>query len=261
MGFTIENREDEIALRWGEITAAIDASRIAFGHLGCLQLAKFKGKISAQTAQSWDEAARKHDGDWRAAQKGGDAVAKALVETLRAADIGGAVLWDTMREGNLGWRPGGAFLDVAEKIREAIPGAEIAHAREDGFCPPPELLHRHLETPMTFAEYAAEYAAYLEEHDVLRLAAACVILDLARDRLPVFYCVDPYIPDFGRERDRRIRIPYRDRHFCEDPALRTRGCHRVILAEEIVRVFQGLEVPVTVYEIDPTFGTFHLREY
>lgn len=261
MDFRIENREDEIALRWGEVTAVIDASRIAFGHLGCLTLAKFKGKISAHTAEGWDAAAREHGLDWRTPQKGADAVAKALIETMKAAGAGGLVLWDTMREGNLGWRPGGSFLEVAEKIRVAIPEADIAHAREDGFCPPVELLHRHLETSMTFAEYAAEYAAYLEGHELPRLAAACVILDLARRRLPIFYCVDPYMPDFGRERDRRIRVPYRERHYCDDPALRTRGCHRVVLAEEIVRVFQGLEVPVTVYEIDPTFGTFHLREY
>ena len=110
---------------------------------------------------------------------------------------------------------------------------------------------------MSFGQYALKYSEYLNHDGILQLAVASVIFNLAQGRLPVFYCVDPYIPGYGDPREFCSHIPYDQRSWLSD--LRAEGCHRVILAEEIVKVLLRYVNHVTVLEVDPTFEKTHCR--
>src|SRR5438552_248858 len=78
--------------------------------------------------------------------------------------------------------------------------------------------------------------------DRIRLAAAAVLLAQARGRLAAFYCVDPYIPGYGRARELLSAVPYAQRSWAA--GLREDGCHRVVLAEETTRFFRDRGVAV-----------------
>ena len=90
-------------------------------------------------------------------------------------------------------------------------------------------------------------------------APASVLFDLSRNKLPIFYCVDPYIPHFAKPDECCSDIPYDRRYWLHE--LRTEGCHRVILVEEIVKALLKYGVDVKVIELNPTFEESYLRHY
>jgi len=87
----------------------------------------------------------------------------------------------------------------------------------------------------------------------LSLAMASVLFDLARNKLPIFYCVDPYIPHFADKTEFGFDIPYSQRHYIDE--LRTEGCHRIVLVEEIAKAFVKVGVKPRVVELNSTFET------
>lgn len=163
-------------------------------------------------------------------------------------------LWDTMRTGSDYWRPGKLLTESANLLREQLPAVNVFYAREDLFCPPELLLREFRETQMSFGEYAERYAQYLLVHKVPELASAHLLTELARGNLSIFYCVDPYVPAYGKAEE-MLKVPYQQRSWIEN--LRFEGCHRVILTEEIIRYLIGKRLAVELYEIDHTFEIIH----
>lgn len=103
---------------------------------------------------------------------------------------------------------------------------------------------------MSFGIYADQYAAYVRSNpDLLTKAAALMLLELSRGQLHVLYCVDPYVRDYAKP-DEILRVPYGQRTWFA--GLRTVGCHRVVLAEELAHCFLDLGLDVTIFEIDQT---------
>jgi len=113
-------------------------------------------------------------------------------------------------------------------------------------------------TPLeTLGEYAMEYSQYLNTQGMLSLATASVLFNLAQGRLPIFYCVDPYIPHYAERSEFCSDIPYNQRHWLDE--LRSDGCHRVILIEEIVKALLAYDIHVNVFDLDSTFEKSHRR--
>lgn len=248
--------DTSLEVRWGGLAARVDRARVRFAHLGCKLLGTIK-EVPAEQADCWD---RQFGRAWKDKQHATERLAKALAATAEQAQVDGVMLWDTMRQGSDYWRPGNLLSKAADHLRRLRPGCEVTYAREDALCPPVELLERFRTDPqMTFGQYAEQYAEYLRAQDCLVVAAAAVLLGLACNRMAVFYCVDPYVPDYGRTEEALRATPYAERHWMA--GLREEGCHRVVLAEEVARFFSGRGVAVDVFEVDPTFEQAHLRHY
>src|SRR5205807_1793280 len=93
----------------------------------------------------------------------------------------------------------------------------------------------------------------------IELAAAVVVTASACDRLAIFCCTDPYIPGYGDPKTLAEDTPYDRRSWRSE--LPDEGCHRVILAAELVKFFRNHKIAVTLFEIDQTFGGSHVRSY
>ena len=170
------------------------------------------------------------------------------------------VIRDTMRNGSDYWRPGKLLSQVAESLAKGDPSCKASFARDDAACPPPDLLDAFSGSDRPFAWYADAYARYLRESGTVERTAAEVVLDLARGRLPVFFCSDPYVPNYC-DPAQVLEIPYLERSWTQAPGLRSVGCHRVILVEELVRHFRERRLGVALYESDPTAGKSYQRRY
>jgi hypothetical protein len=163
-----------------------------------------------------------------------------------------------MRTGSDYWRPGKLLTETANLLREKLPAVNVFYAREDLFCPPESLLREFRETQISFGEYGERYAQYLRAHGAPELASAHLLTELARGNLSVFYCVDPFIPSYCK-REEILHVPYQQRTWIE--SLRFEGCHRVVLAEEIMRFLIRKGLSVELYELDPTFELIHAKSY
>ena len=98
---------------------------------------------------------------------------------------------------------------------------------------------------MTFAAYEAGYVKHLSAEDRLLKAAAACVMCLSTGRLPVFYCVDPHVPDFDR--------------FGSEPSLRKAGCHRFTLAAALREWLSRRGIKPAIVELDPTFESARIR--
>jgi hypothetical protein len=245
-----------LEVRWGSLTARVDRSKVRFAHLGCMLLGTIK-QVPAELGAHWDE---RFGRAWKNKKDATERLARSLAVTAEQAQAKGIVLWDTMWQGSDYWRPGNLLTKTADHLRRLRPGCDVAYAREDALCPPAELLEAfRADTQMTFGQYAEEYARYLRSEDRLSVAAGAVLQALACDRLAVFCCIDPYIPDYGRTQEVLRGTSYADRHW--QAGLREEGCHRVVLAEELARFFVERGVGVQVLEAEPTFAQSHVRRY
>lgn len=231
--------QNGIDLSMGDLKASIgNIEKITFAHLGC-KLRKVPKKVSAT-------------------QQLADTLSKAIdMEGLTGTD-----LWDTMRKGSDYWRPGKLLSDVAAHLEKKA--LTVSYYREDSLCPPKDLLAEFRQSvdgsySMTFGEYAEKYATFLRNDGGQLEASAAVIMAIARKRLAAFYCVDPYIPDYGKAEDflSKVHVPYNSRNWQAD--MREEGCHRVILAEEVGRYFLQIGMPVRVLEIDHTRNWVGIR--
>lgn len=240
-----------ISVDWnGKLLAT--TGQIVFGHMGCKLLGKLT--VPGEIAAEWDQ--RYGHAVWSSDIKAIPRLAQTLYDAIYMAGTQGAVLWDTMRTGSDFWRPGKLLTDVADLVRKQNPKFEISYAREDAFCPPADLLDQFKKSAMTFGEYATGYAAYLKAGDLIRSAAERMVVDLARNLLPVFYCSDPYIPGYAHSAD-MLTVPYAERAWLK--GLRFEGCHRIVLAEELAAFFREQGIPVRLLEIDQTFKRVHSR--
>jgi hypothetical protein len=248
----IENSANSINLSWGGVLAEIPKTGVCIAHLGCKQLHTIKN-VPIDLKQRWD---RKIGRDWHNKKDATGKLAAGLRDAIRASNLEGAVLWDTMRKGCDYWRPG----KLLSQVSECLQPCEISYAKEDALCPPKVLLADFMAegSTMSFAQYAQHYSDYLHEEGRLSVAVAHVILTLARKKLPVFYCVDPYVPAYSNKAESFSGIPYGDREW--EPRLREEGCHRVVLAEEIGKQLLQCGVSITVMEIDPTCQVAHVRK-
>jgi hypothetical protein len=119
--------------------------------------------------------------------------------------------------------------------------------RRDEFCPSSQLLsHFRYDKSMTFGQYGRAYAEELAQGSI-DAAVASVVMSLASDALPVFYCVDPYIPGYSRPEDMLV-VPFEKRTYLS--SLRDEGCHRVVLVEEIAQRFRSHGFSVEIFEVD-----------
>ena len=231
--------------------------KIYIGHLGCKLLGTLP-TIPKSLALQWNQ---EFGGSslWKSKDASKKKLAQSLHHALELANLEGAVLWDTMRSGSDYWRPGKLLLDSVEML--AIPHkGRISYAREDAFCPPKELLQEFVSNEaMSFGEYAQKYALFLRAGPAIPLAVAAVLFDLSRNKLPIFYCVDPYIPHYSKPDECCSDLPYDQRYWLNE--LRTEGCHRVILVEEIVKALLKYGVSVNVIELNPTFEESYCRHY
>ncbi|WP_295398873.1 hypothetical protein [uncultured Thiocystis sp.] len=245
----VEVRNDRIHARWGQTSAEIDAGRVCIGHLGCKLLGTLKQHVPPHLAEQWDQEFGR--AQWRSTQNAKPKLATSLEMAIDLSGMKGAVFWDTMRTGSDYWRPGKLLTEAVGLLPDRYAG-RVAYAREDGFCPPRELLSEFMANEqMGFGEYAQRYAEYLNTGDRIPLAMVSVVFDLARSRLPIFYCVDPYIPHYADPRQFCSDIPYTERSWIEE--LRTDGCHRLVLVEEIVKAFYGHGIHVWILELISTF--------
>ncbi|MFC1634034.1 hypothetical protein ACFL5Z_04270 [Planctomycetota bacterium] len=253
MDITIVKKEETLCLTWNAVKAQINISEIKLAHMGCKLLGTLTN-IPHDLQSQWNH---EFGGNWKSKKDSKLKLARALQDALNQSQMNGAVLWDTMRTGSDYWRPGKLILDTVELLPARLQN-NISYAREDIFCPPRDLLKQFInDENMSFGQYAAEYSRYLNVEGSLPLATASVILNLAQGRLPIIYCVDPYIPHYLRTGEFCSAIQYDRRHWLDD--LRFDGCHRVILAEEIVRAFLAYGVHTTLFELDSTFQKAHCR--
>lgn len=257
LNISFEMHPGRILARWDRAVAEVDGSRIYIGHLGCKllgTLAEIPQHLALKWNQEWDGSSR-----WKSKNDSKKKLAQSLNKALEIANLEGAVLWDTMRSGSDYWRPGKLLLDSVEML--AIPYQDrISYAREDSFCPPKELLQEFMKNEaMRFGDYAEKYSRFLRAGQAIPLAMASVLFDLSRNKLPIFYCVDPYIPHYAKPDECCSDLPYDQRYWLHE--LRTEGCHRVILVEEIVKVLLKYGVDVKVIELNPTFEESYLRHY
>lgn len=211
------NPQVDTGVTWqrGGLSARWPSTTIPIAHLGCKILGRLlsshKGaekiavrEMFAKLPKGWDSL---RDGNQRMA----DAIAKALkLANAKCSDecrLRGAVLWDTMRKGSDYWRPGKLLTEVAELLRQHE--HEVSYQREDALCPPLNLLREFVSNPATpFGDYAQKYAQHLQIPGVLEAAAWGAVVNLASGRLPVFYCTDPYVPDYCQQSEVLSGTPY-----------------------------------------------------
>jgi len=249
----IESSPNSINLSWDGVLAEIPKIGVCIAHLGCKQLHTIEN-VPTDLKEYWD---RKIGPAWRNKKDATGKLAHALRDAIKASNLQGADLWDTMRNGSDYWRPGRLLSQAAVLLSPS----EISYARDDALCPPQALLAEFMAvgSTMTFAQYAQQYCDYLHEDDRLSVAVAHVILTLARRHLPVFYCVDPYVPSYSNKSESFSEVPYAVREW--EPRLREEGCHRVVLIEEIGKQLLKLGAPITVLEIDPPCQVTHVRQF
>lgn len=251
---------ETIIVRYKNLIAKMNCSTIYFCSFGCKILGNIENKekkyfLPDELKLQWDKkfGTRKA---WQDNKQSTVKLGKSLVLALEEAKLTGLTLWDTMRTGSDSWRPGGFLTVAADYIRKAQPTTDIFYAREDSFCPPTELLEKFKKTDMKFGDYAQEYYQYLTSNSVVELASAYILIELAKGNLSAFYCVDPHIPDYA-DPSETLTVEYKDRNWLE--LLRNEGCHRVVLAEEIVKFLTRKGFDVELLEVDSTFQKVHKR--
>lgn len=258
--------DSHIEVRVCGLSATWNSNLVPIAHLGCKTLDKllsgYKGDVRRDLGKKLDGRFAK---GWRdnsaATPRVADALACGIAQANTALGGGhvlqGAVLWDTMRKGSDYWRPGNLLTDVADAVRENHRW-EVAFQREDQLCPPSSLLEGFSKDPaFRFGAYAQEYSDYLQGAGSLDIAIAGVVANLACGRLPVFYCVDPYVPGYGDPTQVLSHVRYDRRNWAAEPELRDVGCHRVVLVEEIARRLLKCGARVQILALDPTFQTCH----
>ena len=229
------------------------STMVKIGHMGCGLVARLKPKTDDPTYQPTMDFLDSQYGERKVWGKNKDATKKL---GAAFAALAGRTKWnfnlvDTMRNGSEAWRPGG-FLTTAVDHARALMGEHenvnrFVYSRFDVFCPEKKLLKQFNESDMSFSKYAKRYAEQLASTEALSLAADFVVEENSRNRIPLFYCTDPYIKGYFRASD-LLRTPYDQR---ETPShLGKVGCHRVILAEEIAQYFLKRDVAVELYELD-----------
>lgn len=258
---TIEFDGETVTVRYKNLTAKMNCSTIYFCHFGCKILGTIENKkqgkvIPEQLKVEWDQkfGKRKAWADKDTKRK----LAKSLVLALQQANLSGITLWDTMRKGCDYWRPGKLITETVGFMRESKTELEVFYAREDSFCPPVELLDTFRKTDMMFGDYAQGYAQYLESNSIVELASVYILMELAKGHLSAFYCIDPYVPDYANPSE-MLKVDYKDRKWLE--LLRNEGCHRVVLAEEIVKFLISKGLNVELLEVDSTFQRVHKRSF
>jgi hypothetical protein len=239
----------------------LDGPRVQFAHLGCKLLGTIAGdkktaEASPDVFREWDTNFGKQ---WRDKSEPIRRLASTLATTVGQANASGLVLWDTMRKGSNAWRPGAYLTDAADQLRRIMHGCAVSYAREDALCPPRDLLEKAARERMSFGDYADAYAQHLRSEGGLEMAAAAVVMASACGRLAAFYCTDPYIPRYTRPGELLDDTPYSRRHWL--PGLPRQGCHRVVLAAEVAKLFRDNHVSVELLEVDQTFGQCHVRAY
>ena len=252
MELEIKVLDDKFHVTWHNISAQISTSNICIGHLGCKLLSTINN-IPPKLISHWDQKIGKH---WKSKKDSKSKLAMALEKAIQDSGQNGAILWDTMRTGSDYWRPGKLLSDVVEEMNEQY---KVSYSREDFLCPGKELLSKFMNSDMSFGEYAEQYAQYLRTGNILYVGMAHVLLGLAKHELPVFYCVDPYIPDYANPKELFSNMPYKERYWL--PEIPKEGCHRIILVEEIVKKIAEYDVAVNVFEVDSTRQISHKREY
>ena len=232
---------------------------LSLAHFGCTVLGNLKEPIPDSIREEWDRklGSRKV---WNSKQKATERLATTLRKAAMEAGFSALTLWDTMRNGSDYWRPGKLLSDVANRLASPEPSIAVTLLKLDELCPPTDLLSEFRDDQvMAFGEYAHRYAEYLQNTPrLLERVAARVVIELRVGSLPAFFCIDPYIPDYVSPAQ-LLRTPYRERSWMKE--LRSSGCHRVILVEELVGFYirRGLG-RATVFEIDPTFARVFRRE-
>lgn len=255
---SIVTTTDKVIFREGGLVAEVPHAQVRFAHMGCMLLGKVHDKKQPLPEEVVEEFVRRHGPKWHKTEDATGQLGATLGSAARASGLTGLVLIDTMRNGSDAWRPGAFLSAAAEYARRANPGLRVAYAREDDLCPPDSLLKEFMRgnVSMPFGEYAARYADYLRGGPV-EVGAGLVVRSLAEGLLPVFYCVDPYIPGYAKAADFCSCTPYQERAYRQ--ALRTWGCHRFVLAEEVARYFTERLVPVNVFEVDQKSPAPHCR--
>ena len=253
MDIEITRNDEYLSVSWNATSAQLHVSDFQLGHMGCKLLGTLT-TVPQNLSRQWDESFGRN---WRNKRDSKLRLSRALEDALRESQLTGAVLWDTMRTGSDYWRPGKLLLDCVEMLPSAFRNG-ISYAREDVFCPPRDLLTQFMQDDtMSFGQYALKYSQYLKTGNILPLATASVLFNLAQGRLPIFYCVDPYIPDYADRSEFCSDIPYNRRHWLDE--LRTEGCHRLVLIEEIIKTLLSYDIQVNLFELDSTFEKSHHR--
>ncbi len=254
----ITTTADTVSFREGGLVAEVPLDGVRFAHMGCMLLGKLRDKTRPLPEEVVGEFVRRHGAKWHKTDDATGQLGAALGAAARASGHAGVVLIDTMRNGSDAWRPGAFLSAAAEVARRANPDLRVGYAREDDLCPPAELLKDFMreQSGVSFGEYAARYAEHLRG-GAAEAAAGLVVRSLAEGKLPVFYCVDPYIPGYTAPADFCSCTPYRERAY--PAALRTWGCHRFVLAEEVARFFADRGVAVGVLEVDQKATLPHCR--
>lgn len=258
---------DRIEVRWGSLVGSVERKALALAHLGTpLELPR--QDVPEDLAARWDARYDKRRSSKKRDQSAWNwcrgpktvACAEALRSALVQSGLAGVVIRDTMRNGSDYWRPGKLLSQVAGSLSKGDCPCEASFARHDATCPPTHLLNAFSGPDRPFGWYVDAYARYLRESGTVERTAAEVVFDLARGRLPVFFCSDPYIPDYC-DPTQVPDIPYLERSWTRAPGLRSVGCHRVILVEELVRHFREHGLGVALYKSDPTAGESYQRRY
>lgn len=257
MDIKFEIKNGRIFTLWDNASADVDLSKVSIGHLGCKLLGTLPD-IPQNLVSKWNQEFGSQT-KWKNKKDSKRKLAISLHKAMEISHTQGAVLWDTMRSGSDFWRPGKLLLDSIEILPSEYQN-KVSYSREDFFCPPRELLNefKH-DANMSFGEYAARYSEFLNTGKIISVAMASVLFDLSRNKLPIFYCVDPYIPHFAKRKECCSNIPYDKRQWLDE--LRTEGCHRVVLVEEIVKAFFRHGIDVKIIELDPTFEESYARHY
>jgi hypothetical protein len=242
----------------GRMTALVEGHEILFGHCGFRLLGTIADRVKRDApdlATRWEA---EYGRPWRNKEKAVIRLGEAFAATVKLANVSGLVLLDTMLLGSDLWRPGACVTDAVNHMRRIEPSFDASYARDDALCPPCDLLER-ARAGMPFAEYAQAYADHLRTGRRIELAAAIVVTASACGRLADFCCTDPYIPGDSDPKALADNTPYDQRPWCSE--IPDEGCHRVILAAELVRFFRSHKIDVTLFEVDQTFGGSHVRSY
>ncbi len=249
MSIKFELKNGSLSCQWNDSSATIDVSSLFICHMGCKLLGTLK--IPQHLVLKWKEEFGHND--WKKTNDSKLKLSKSITQAITMSATEGAVLWDTMRLGSDYWRSGNL---LSETIQLTDYSTTISFYKEDVLTPPKDLLESFKDNVhMSFGQYAEAYSKYLQEY--IPIAMASVIFDLSKNRLPILYCIDPYIPSYGNRHQCFCNTPYDERDWLDE--LRIDGCHRVVLVEEIAPRFLKLGVDVKILEIDQSFSTVHSR--
>jgi hypothetical protein len=254
-------------VRVGGLVAHVQSPVIRLGHMGCKLLGTLPKEFKArkvpfpeQVARDWDQRFGTRSA-WAKTDQACARLGAALAGTLQLAGCTAVELWDTMRNGSDAWRPGGFVTRAVGDLHSQRPGTRVTYLRHDELCPSSGLLQEFRESQaMAFGDYAARYAAELGRGGGVEEAVAAVVRAQAAGALPLFYCVDPYIPGDGQAPTMLGPVEYGKRQWLA--GLRDEGCHRVVLAEEVARRFREHGFAVELYEVDQLCAAgAHVRRF